>query len=173
MGLWHGANFTFIIACSIPALYQIISEELKPVKEKINKALKTKTESISYILAQVFITFVLTIFGLVFFRSKTLSDALHYIELIFTKINPWALFNDTLYTLGLDRLEFNIFFVAVIVLLIVDAIKYFKKQRIDEFLNEQCVWFRCGVVMALLFSIVIFGIYGILYDASQFIYFQF
>jgi len=173
IGLWHGANFTFIIACSLHGLYQIIGEILKPIKEKINTVLKTKTESISYILAQVFITSVLNLITFVFFRAQTLTDALTYIKRIFVKFNPWALFDDTLYTLGLDRIEVNILFVAVVVLFIVDAIKYFKKQRIDQFLNDQCIWFRWGSIMLLMLSIFVFGIYGTLFDASQFIYFQF
>lgn len=43
----------------------------------------------------------------------------------------------------------------------------------DAFLAEQNLWFRWGVLLALIAAVYIFGIYGPGYDAQQFIYFQF
>jgi len=173
MGLWHGANFTYIIACSLQGIYQILGEILRPIKDKINAKLNTKTESFSYILAQILITFSFNLSFCILVRSQTVTDAFNYTKRIFTEQNPWVLFDGTLYTLGLDRAEFDVLIVSLIVLLIVDLIKYIKKQRIDEFLNNQCIWFRWTALFALIFSIIIFGMYGPEYNAINFIYFQF
>ena len=99
--------------------------------------------------------------------------ALEYCKRIFTKWDPWSLFNGEIYSLGLDRPEFNILLVSVVLLLLVDFLRYFKKQSITDFLSQQCIWFRWLVIMGLIGAIIIYGIYGIQFDSSQFIYFQF
>ena len=38
---------------------------------------------------------------------------------------------------------------------------------------KQGAWFRWAVYLGLLFSILIFGVYGNVYEQTQFIYFQF
>lgn len=67
----------------------------------------------------------------------------------------------------------NILVFALIILLLVDLIKYNKKQTIDAFLFEQNIWFEWLVIIALIVMIFIFGEYGPSYDPQQFIYFQF
>ena len=90
-----------------------------------------------------------------------------------TKPDPWCLFNGELYNLGLDRVEMNVLFVGLQILLLVDLVRYFKKQQLDVYLAKQNLWFRWGVLLVLIAAVAIFGIYGPGYDAQQFIYFQF
>ena len=45
-GLWHGANWTYVIWGGLHGVYQIIGAELKPLKEKINRKAGTKTDTI-------------------------------------------------------------------------------------------------------------------------------
>ena len=172
-GLWHGANWTYILWGGIHGCYQIIGMELKPWKDRLNQRLHTKTESISYKLGQIAITFCLVDFAWIFFRSDTLKDALYYIYRILTRWDLWTLFDESLYNLGLNRFEMNILYVSLLVLLLVDLVRYKKGQRIDVFLAEQCIWFRWMVVFGLIFAVIIFGMYGPAFDAQQFIYFQF
>lgn len=146
---------------------------MSEIKSKINRICKTKTNCISYKLGQMAVTFLLVDFAWIFFRSDSLWDAFYYIERIFTRLNPWALYDGTLYNCGLDRFEINILLAAIIILILVDIIGYKKQMRIDSFLQSQCIWFRWGTVLTWIMCIVIYGIYGIEYDAKQFIYFQF
>lgn len=171
-GLWHGANWTYFF-WGVHGLYQIAGMELKPVKDKINSICRTKVESVSYKIGQVMITFLLTDFAWIFFRSETVGDAFYYITRIFTKPNPWALFDGTLYNLGLNRFNINILVISVLFLFVVDVIKYKKKMMIDQFLEEQCIWFRWGVLFIMIVAVLVYGSYGPAYDAQQFIYFQF
>ena len=92
---------------------------------------------------------------------------------MFTRWDPWSLFNGEIYTLGLDQFEFNILAFSVFVLILTDFLKYFKKQSLTEFLKEQCIWFRWIVVLGLIFGCIVYGVYGINFDSAQFIYFQF
>jgi hypothetical protein len=45
--------------------------------------------------------------------------------------------------------------------------------NLDKFLLGQNLWFRWFVILALTMGSVIFGAYGPVFDAKQFIYFQF
>ena len=172
-GLWHGASWNFVVWGGLHGLYQVIGYELRGMKDRINEKLHTKTDCLSYKLGQVLVTFCLTAFAWIFFRAGSLRDAFGYIRRMVTKPDPWCLFNGELYNLGLDRVEMNVLFVGLLILLLVDLVRYFKKQQLDVYLAKQNLWFRWGVLLALIAAVAIFGIYGPGYDAQQFIYFQF
>lgn len=172
-GLWHGASWSFVVWGGIHGLYQIVGYELKGVKEKIHQRLHTKTEALSYRLGQVLVTFGLTAFAWIFFRAPGIGDALSYIRRMVTKPDLWSFFNGELYNLGLDRTEMNILFVSLAVLFLTELVRYFRKQLPDAFLAEQNLWFRWAVLLGLIASVAVFGVYGPGYQASQFIYFQF
>ncbi|MCI8599650.1 MAG: MBOAT family protein [Lachnospiraceae bacterium] len=172
-GLWHGANWTYVVWGGIHGLYQVIGYELRGVKEWLNQKFHTKTDCISYKLGQVCTTFLLTDLAWIFFRSNTLGDAFYYLERMFTKPDFWCFFNGEIYSLGLERQEIHILLLGLLLLFLTDLIQYFRKERLDVFLAEQNLWFRWGVLLCLIGAIAIFGVYGPAYDAKQFIYFQF
>lgn len=118
-------------------------------------------------------TFSIVTFAWIFFRADTVTDALRFIKRIFIRPTPWLLFNGGIFTLGLDRVEMNILVFSVIVLLLVDIVRYKKGMTIDTFLMGQNLWFEWMCVIGLILMIFIFGEYGPTFDAQQFIYFQF
>lgn len=172
-GLWHGAQWTFVVWGGIHGLYQVIGDLLMPLRKKIVQVFEVKTDCGSYQLTQIFVTFVMTTFAWIFFRADSLAQAALYIGRMFTKWNPWILFNGGLYELGLDRFEANVLLVSLLFMFLVDCIRYRKGKRIDECLQQQNFWFRWLVALFLIVMVVIYGKYGPEYDANQFIYFQF
>ncbi|MBO5522357.1 MAG: MBOAT family protein [Roseburia sp.] len=172
-GLWHGAEWSFVIWGGLHGLYQVIGDLLLPLKKKLVKIFEVKTDCVSYKLLQMFVTFVLTTFAWIFFRADTFGQAVTYIERIFTRANFAVLFNGSIYELGLEQFEANVLLVSLMVLLLVDLVRYRKKQRLDEFLQEQNLWFRWLVCILMFVMVWVYGVYGPVYDASQFIYFQF
>lgn len=74
---------------------------------------------------------------------------------------------------GLNTMQFTISIISLFVLLAVDCIKYKTGNDIVDFLDAQTIWFRWGIYIIIIISILIFGIYGPDMDKSQFIYFQF
>lgn len=172
-GLWHGANWTFVAWGGIHGFYQVAADLLKNVREKIRVKLQIKTDCISWKLLQTAITYIMVVFAWIFFRADSIKDALRYIKRIFDRPSPWALFNGDLYLLGLDRTEMNVLIGSLIALLVVDLIRYRRKQMLDAFLFEQNIWFEWLVIILLIVAIYIFGEYGPAFDAKQFIYFQF
>ncbi|WP_417364405.1 hypothetical protein, partial [Galbibacter sp.] len=74
------------------------------------------------------------------------------------------------YNLGLPKHEFILAIVVIGLLLIFDAIH--RKYNSLRILNKTNVIIRCAVYTVIIYSIVIFGIYGN-DSVSEFIYFQF
>lgn len=172
-GLWHGANWTFVVWGGLHGIYQIIGEITKPLKEKIYPKIGIRLDSTFYKLGCIITTFILTDFAWIFFRANSIEDALGYIHNIFYMWNPWAIWDKTLYSIGLSNYEWNILLISVIVLFLTDLLRYRKGMRIDTFLNEQGAVGKGIAIIFMAVMIFIFGIYGVGYDASQFIYFQF
>lgn len=172
-GLWHGANWSFVVWGGIHGFYQVMADLLSGTKKKLTERLSIKTDCLSWKLLQTGITYALVVFAWIFFRSDTITDAMRFIKRIFIRPTPWLLFNGGIYTLGLDRVEANILMFSVLLLILVDLVRYLKKQTLDMFLMEQNIWFEWFVIIGLIVMIFIYGKYGPGFDAQQFIYFQF
>jgi len=172
-GLGHGANWTFVCWGLLHGAYQIIGGMLRPVKDRLNRRFSVNTQCFSYQFGQGVITFVLVCIAWIFFRAETISDALSILAHMFTRPDPWALFDGTIYTLGLARPQLNILLCATGVLMAFDLVKYETGRSIDVFLASQILWFPLASLIGLFMSIVIFGMYGPAFNAQAFIYFQF
>ncbi len=172
-GLWHGAEWKFVIWGGIHGFYQIIEDALEGPAVKIREKLNIRTACFSYHLLHILATFCMAAFAWIFFRADTITDALLFIKRILTKPTPWLVFNGGIYELGLDRAEMNILVFSLFILLFADIVRYVKKQTIDQFLLEQNLWFEWTVIIVLIVMIFVYGEYGPAFDAQQFIYFQF
>ena len=136
------------------------------------KKLHFNRETASHKLYKILTTFLLVDFAWIFFRANSLKEALKMIKSIFTDWNPWILFDESLYKLGLDRKNFQFMIITIIILIIADIIKW-KGHSVREWVYKQEIWFRWLFYLVSIFSILIFGIWGPQFSESAFIYFQF
>ncbi len=169
IGIWHGGAYTYIIGSGmIPFACIFFEDNLAPLAKKINKKLRIDEDGFWYHLYQSVRTYVLFSFAMIFFRASSIMQGLRLIKRMLV-FNPWVLLdNKTLYTAGLDMRDFHVMILSVIVLFIVD---YFsKKINVREKLFKQNIIVRWAAIYILLFSIIIFGCYGLGYDATSFIY---
>lgn len=171
-GLWHGAQWSFVVWGGLNGIYQIIGSILKPVRDKLVSVFELRRETFSHKLFKVISTFVLVDFAWLFFRASSFRDALAMIKSMFTEYNPWILFDDSLYNCGLDIKNFSLMLIAIGILIIADIFKY-KGIKISEAILKQEYWFRWLVFSVSAALILLFGIWGSSYDAANFIYFQF
>ena len=169
-GLWHGASINFVIWGALHGAYQLIESELKPVGDFIVKVFRVNKETYGYKFLKILITFVLVDFAWIFFRANNFNDAKYVVKNIF-KINILDFFNGTLYKLGLDQKDFELSIKLIILLAVVSYIQ--RKKDIIVRINNENLITRWSIYFIGIFSILIFGIYGNKYVASQFIYFQF
>lgn len=172
-GLWHGANWTFVAWGGFHGLVQVAADFWAPCGGALAERFSVKTDCFSWKLLKTVTTFALVDIGWVFFRSDSIADALRFFQRIFIRPTPWLLFNGGIFTLGLDRVEMNILFFAVLLLFLVDLVRYKRGRTLDAFLWEQNLWFQWFAVTGLILLIFVFGEYGPAFDPKQFIYFQF
>ncbi len=172
-GLWHGADWSYVVWGGIHGAYQVIGDYLASFREKCIRKLRVNTACFSWKFLQTAVTFILVVFAWIFFRADSIGDAFHYIRRIWMRPTPWVLFNGEIFTLGLDRPEMNILLVSICMLGLVDLVRYRKKMTLDVFLMQQNLWFRGGVMIGLVVLIFVCGKYGVGFDPQQFIYFQF
>lgn len=172
-GLWHGANWTYLLWGTLHGVYQIIGYEAGTVVRKLNGKLHVKTETFGYKFFQVLGTFALVDFAWIFFKADSVTHAFSYIWRVFTRWDVWSLFDGTLYTLGLDVRELHILAAAVLLLVLVDVMRRKKGMELDVYLMTQYMGFRWLLVLFLFFFTVLFGCYGPEFDSAQFIYSQF
>jgi len=170
-GLWHGASWHFVVWGGLNGIYQVIGDVTKPYRNKLIDLLKINTECFSYRLFQMGITFVLINITWVFFRADNISIAISMLQQMVTVFNPWVLFDGTLFKLGIDSKDFMVALISIAILWIVDYAH--TKGSVREWISKQNLVFRWGLYYVVIFSILIFGIYGPGYDAAAFIYFQF
>ncbi|MCR5302303.1 MAG: MBOAT family protein [Lachnospiraceae bacterium] len=172
-GLWHGASWGYIIWGGINGLYLILNDMTQKIRSDTAEKLKINTGCFSWTFLKVIVTNILFVFAIIFYRAVSVVDGANYIKRIFANPDPWALFDGTVYELGLSRTEMSILIVSLVVLLLVELIRYNKDMMIDKWLLTQNVWFEWLVIIALIAAIFVFGEYGFGFDAQQFVYFQF
>lgn len=79
-GFWHGANWTFLIWGFLNALYIMPSILLKSNRNHLDIVAQGKFLPNVRELAGMLITFILTVFAWIFFRSENLAHAMSYIS---------------------------------------------------------------------------------------------
>lgn len=171
-GLWHGANWTFVLWGLIHGLYQVFGAILKPARQKLMELFSVTEGSRVHHTLQRITTVLLVCFAWVFFRANSLSDAVGLIQSIFVKFDPWALTDGTMLQLGLQMADFWVLLLSGAILLAVSIQKYRTVDLCSKILSCN-VAVRWVFYYLALFLILILGIYGPGYAASQFIYFQF
>lgn len=171
-GLWHGASWHYVIWGALNGIFQVIGDLTKNTRNWIIEKLHMSREKASHKIMQIGITFILVDFSWVFFRAKGLKNAVKMLKSIFTEFNPWVLFDESLFKLGLARKEFHFMLLAISILIFVDVVKW-KGKSVRNWVYNQELWFRWAFYYASIFTILIFGIWGPTYSESAFIYFQF
>ncbi|MBR5419796.1 MAG: MBOAT family protein [Lachnospiraceae bacterium] len=172
-GLWHGSAWAFVLWGGLHGLYQIIGELTLPLRDKLHELLKTDRESFSFHLGKKVLTAVLAGLAWIFFRTRSLRLGLLFIRRMICHYDPWVLFDDSMYSWGLDFREVGILVFGVLLLFFVSLVREKKGCDIGNWLLTQGLVFRWLVFLGLITAVVVWGEYGIDFDSAQFIYFDF
>ena len=150
-GLWHGANWTFVLWGGILGMYQVIDDlRRKYVYKPQYKTLASKLLSIAFCYA------CLT-FPIIFFRANNITDAFAIVGKMLTDHGaPFV-----------DNSVFVYGFTALFILLFKDFRDNFNWNI--HFMHSKYTVVRYMSTVALIVYVVLFGAYA----GGQFIYFQF
>jgi D-alanyl-lipoteichoic acid acyltransferase DltB (MBOAT superfamily) len=147
-GLWHGANWTFVIWGALHGGYQI-------VERKLAELLKIKLPKI----LSIPLVFALTCLAWVFFRAANVQDAFQVIGGMFTNLGS------SIHVGDIGILTFSV--MGVLMLIMIEIMhEYYPNVTL---LNHRSAPVRYATITAMLVFIISFGVF----DGSQFIYFQF
>lgn len=160
-GLWHGANWTFVIWGALHGIYLVFSIALSKVMAKTFYMSKTLLFTPTLNLIKTLITFNLVTFAWIFFRSNSLTDAWYIVTHLFTDIEFTLSFG-----VGFGKTAGIIVIFSIVFMEVVE----FVHQQKGLILRQQPIIFRWSFYYVVVISILLFGE---LYSQSRFIYFQF
>ncbi|HVW97754.1 MAG TPA: MBOAT family O-acyltransferase [Mucilaginibacter sp.] len=149
-GLWHGANWTYVV-------WGILNGLLLIAESALGISSKAKNQVAN--IFRIIVTFLLICVTWVFFRASSIGSAVFIVKKIFS-------FDGPLYV-GNPKDHFFYGLAAIIFLVFFEVINEFK-PGVYKVLPNNFVS-RCGYYMLLVVIIMLFGVFG----GGQFIYFQF
>ncbi|MFL5729274.1 MAG: MBOAT family O-acyltransferase [Cytophagaceae bacterium] len=175
-GLWHGANWTFIVWGALHGFYLVFALITSGLRENIIRYTGLNKESLFYRSSQVLITFALVSFTWIFFRANTIADALYIVNHLFSgwmagikdviANNHFA--RQSFLYLGLSSTEFMVACLSILFLLVAE---YYQGSRsFAESISFRNKALRWSAYYLIVMAIIILGVYNV---PQQFIYFQF
>ena len=169
IGLWHGANWTYVVFGLMHGLYLTIELMTERFRKAMVEAIGLIRYPFVHHFSQTVIVFVFVTISFIVFRSESLRQAMWIMSNLVTNFDVNFIINDLVDVLsqqtGKIILTFTIFSVVVM-----EIVQYFQSKKNTHFLfDDSPAWIRYGWYYALTVSIIIFGHFG----AQSFIYFQF
>ena len=169
VGIWHGGDWKFVIGSGLLHWFYIVAGELlNPVYGNIMEKCHIKSDSRLVNGWRMVRTFLLVNIGFVFFRADSAAAACHMLAGALHIGNVGILFDGSLFSLGLDFIEFTIAAVSLLVLLTVSVLQ--QKEGVRERIARKNIVVRWIIWYALLFYVILLGYYGPGYSAAEFIY---
>jgi D-alanyl-lipoteichoic acid acyltransferase DltB (MBOAT superfamily) len=152
-GLWHGANWTFIIWGLLHGIYILVGHFRRSHFPNL----------ILHPLFEIIGTFFLVSFAWIFFRSQNVKAAFTMIKRICSPNTPQIIDGE------FDQHSVLVFCLAgICTVMIADILaEFFPLHR--TLLHNRRSWIRIAASVSLLIVIILFGVF----DGGQFIYFQF
>lgn len=171
-GLWHGAQWSYVVWGGLNGLYQVIGSIMMPIRKRLGEKWPRLEKSMITKIARIVVTFILVDFTWIFFRANSLKDGIVLVRRILDMNNPQLLANGTILDLGLNIQNFVVLGIAIVILMIADIAKY-NHIKVREVILKSNILIRWTTIMMAIVSILIFGIWGSGYQETVFIYFQF
>lgn len=158
-GLWHGANWTFILWGAINGMYLLLSLWTAPLRGAVVRALRLHESPRIHHAIQVVATFLLICFAWIFFRANSMDDAVYIISHLFDGFTGLA---------RRGRFAFNGF--VLFFILFVEYIHHLHRTSgTGNLFSGRPALVRWSLYYLMMTTIVIFGSYS----EQRFIYFQF
>jgi len=181
-GLWHGANWTYVIWGALNGVYVIVGIWSSRLRERSSLTRYWKADKYLQVLG----TFALTCFAWIFFRANTLADAFFIVDnlshdlqaqirflvrvLLQYVLGQLDLYSELSYRgqplLPLNELLMSCALIAFLLFVQLGQ----RRHKLVDALSQQPLWVRWCVYYAGIMAVGFFGAY---HNTRQFLYFQF
>lgn len=149
-GIWHGANWTFILWGGIHGFVQVIEKRLGLTRQSFSNIVK---------FIRIIVTFIIVNFAWIFFRMPTITDALNLIKKVFLDMR-----------FAVDVEVPTVLWCLILILLVVlKDFAYEKNRKSIMLLHHPSLIIRWSTYIVLIVMILFCSVF----DASQFIYAMF
>lgn len=175
-GLWHGANWTFVIWGGLHGFYQIIGNVTAKPRKKLREKIGLEN-SVVLPLWQRGVTFVLVCFAWLFFRANSIGDCGILLKALFTDWSfGFSFVSDTVTAMGLGGAMFVLCAAGIAVLFLLSK----QVRTLEAMRTARVAYASQGEYGAILYAVAvaIVALFWV-YLSSQtgytnsFIYFQF
>jgi D-alanyl-lipoteichoic acid acyltransferase DltB (MBOAT superfamily) len=161
-GLWHGANWTYVIWGFINGVYLVIGSLTKSLRNRFYLAVGLREDMLPRKAIMLVTTFALTCFAWIFFRARNVSDAFYIISHLASGWNFHQIATPQFFLRQLPAA-----FAAILVLEIGQL--WASVVSVPRFIGRLPVVARWALYASFVMTVLMFGIY----KQMQFIYFQF
>lgn len=170
-GLWHGANWTFVIWGALHGFYMVFGLATKSIRAKMTQQLGlNKLPRFSNAL-KIITTFFLVTFAWIFFRANSISIAFFIIKRSITGLYDeiFNLFHHLPLILPVVPSKIELL-IGIIAIALMEAIHVLQNRySIRDWIRTKPAYMRWGMYYAIILLIIFFGVF----ENRQFIYFQF
>ncbi len=153
-GLWHGANWNFVLWGALNGMYLILSSWSAPFRAAAVRSTGIDRFPHFYRALQVGITFLLICLAWIFFRANTVADALYILSHLFASGKGTFALNGS---------------ILIFIVLMEHIQRQHQSGRVTHLFSDRPLLVRWSLYYAMVMIILIFGSYR----EQQFIYFQF
>lgn len=164
-GLWHGANWTYILWGTLHGLIQCFERSIVFIPQVKSSILNAIINNIRRISVFVFVTF-----AWIFFRASSIDNAIYAIKTIFMNIELSKSYllsvPNEIGIVGNVRLVYILLLLSI--LFVIDYINY--KKNLIDIMCEQTRAMRWAVCIVFCVIVALFSQKGV---SAEFVYFQF
>ncbi len=161
-GLWHGANWTYVVWGLDNGLYLVAGWLTQPWRNRAYAGLGVKEDSVIRIGIMIASTFVLTCLAWIVFRANSMNDAWHILTHLGSNWD-WA----NIKTQNFHNKHFPAAIMAIVTLECAQILQY--RFSIERKVAAFPTILRWPAYISLIFVVILLGVYR----SNQFIYFQF
>ena len=169
-GLWHGANWTFIIWGALHGFYMVFAAITAKQRQLLNRISgMARIKWLDSIIQQL-ITFLLVTIAWIFFRANTVTDAMYMLGKLPDVVKETSLYiKKHVSSLNLEMSFYKIV-LAVALIGFMELIHRMERHRsFSTFLKDQPRVLRWAIYYLFVFLIIYLGVF----EKREFIYFQF
>lgn len=170
-GLWHGANWTYIVWGALNGFYLIFALITQNLRTKIIAFLGVDKQPTLYYVIQIITTFILVDVAWVFFRAHTMNDAIYILKSICTTTG--SDFIQLMHNKGLIgelTPTISLLSKSIFLILLLEMVHILQKRvSIIEFINAKPWYIRWGIYYLFVLTLLTMSTS----TNNQFIYFQF
>lgn len=170
-GIWHGAEWRFVVWGLANGIIILASEECEPLYEKFHKRFPKLQDKVVYRSFQVLRTFLLMSCLRLFDTYGSVRRAVGQFIHMFTQIGRHPVTGQELLGLGLTVFDYAVLGVSVLLMFWVSMCGRDGSVRLK--IAKKPYVLRYLAFVSLFFVVILFGNYGHGYDVQQFIYNQY